>query len=189
MLSSRNIHFAILGVIIGATFGYIFAFYQVQKTIPPMQPFTGVSSNGHPDVSNEQMIGMFDEALKKDPENEELLTRYGNFLFDIEKYPDAIDKYQKVLKINPKNIDVQTDMGTAYLNVGNPTQALEEYKKSLQANPNHILTLHNLFIYDIDVVHDLDGATEVLARMEKADPQYQPLASLRQKLAQEKSKK
>ena len=34
MFSSRNIHFAILGIILGATTGYIFAFYQVQSSMP-----------------------------------------------------------------------------------------------------------------------------------------------------------
>src|SRR5271167_892657 len=114
MLSSRNIHFAILGIILGSTFGYIFAFYQVEKDMPAPRATSAATPNGHPDVSNDQMLGMFQDALQKDPENEELLTRYGNFLFDIARYEDAIGAYQKVLKLNPGNIDVQTDMGTAY---------------------------------------------------------------------------
>jgi hypothetical protein len=34
MFSSRNIHFAVLGIILGASSGYILAFYQIDKKIP-----------------------------------------------------------------------------------------------------------------------------------------------------------
>jgi len=53
MFSSRNIHFAILGVILGATSGYILAFYQVQASMPPASRSANSNvPNGHPDVKN-----------------------------------------------------------------------------------------------------------------------------------------
>ena len=38
MFSSRNIHFAILGLILGASIGYIAAFYQAEASFVPKAP-------------------------------------------------------------------------------------------------------------------------------------------------------
>src|SRR5437773_10942108 len=84
MLSSRNIHFAILGIILGATSGYIFAFYQIDKNASEKtRTLARISdSQGHPNVSNEQVLAMFKTQLEKNPNDVELLSRYGDFLSD-----------------------------------------------------------------------------------------------------------
>jgi len=112
MISSRNIHFAILGIILGATSGYIFAFYQIDKNVP--EKTRTLSRKGdsegqaHPNVSNDQILAMFKTQLEKNPNDAELLSRYGDFLSDIERYQDAADAYKKVLAIEPENINAQT---------------------------------------------------------------------------------
>src|SRR6478735_3903117 len=109
MFTSRNIHFAILGIILGATTGYIFAFYQVQSSTPRTLPAPAKQSStpqGHPDVSNEQLVTMFKEALAKNPNDTTLMTRYANFLFDLGKYNESVEWFQKVLAIQPNNLDV-----------------------------------------------------------------------------------
>src|SRR5437762_5699852 len=95
MLSSRNIHFAILGIILGATSGYIFAFYQIDKNAPEKTRTLARNSDsqGHPNVSNEQVLAMFKTQLEKNPNDVELLSRYGDFLSDIEHYQEAVDAY------------------------------------------------------------------------------------------------
>ena len=67
MLNSRNIHFAILGIILGAASGYIFAFYQVQSSMPRALPAQQGSNTpqGHPGVNNDQLLAMFKEALDR----------------------------------------------------------------------------------------------------------------------------
>src|ERR1051326_2916718 len=99
MFSSRNIHFAILGIIIGATAGYILAFYQVQAAMPPAAsagaPHAGDAKksnlpNGHPQVTNDQLVAMFKAALEKNPNDTTLMTKYANFLFDTGKVSEAV---------------------------------------------------------------------------------------------------
>src|SRR6185503_16319660 len=115
MVSSRNIHFAILGIILGATSGYIFAFYQIEQKIPdqapPPQAAQG-TQQGHPDVSNEQVLAMFKERIAQNPTNVELWSKYGDFLSDIGQFQEAVDAYKKLLALDPKNLDAQTFMGT-----------------------------------------------------------------------------
>src|SRR5262245_50898691 len=118
MLTSRNIHFAILGIILGATSGYILAFYQVQSSMPRSLPAAQEpgGTQGHPNVSNEQLLGMFKEALAKNPNDTTLMTRYANFLFDLGKFNEAVEQFQKVVALQPTNLDVRTDFATALWN-------------------------------------------------------------------------
>src|SRR5438093_13277343 len=90
MFTSRNIHFAILGIILGATSGYIFAFYQVQSSTPRAVPSTQAPGQ-HPEVNNDQLLAMFKEALAKNPNDTTLMTRYANFLFDLGRFNESVE--------------------------------------------------------------------------------------------------
>ena len=191
MLSSRNIHFAILGIILGATSGYIFAFYQIEKKIPdqapPPQAAQGGAQQGHPDVSNDQVLAMFKEQIAKNPTDVELLSRYGDFLSDIGQFQQAVDAYKKVLELDPKNLNAQTFMGTALWNLGKKDEAIAMYQKSIQADPNHMATLYYLALVDMDH-KDLNAAAEKVARLEKQDPTQPVLKELKQRLEEERKK-
>jgi cytochrome c-type biogenesis protein CcmH/NrfG len=190
MLSSRNIHFAILGIILGATSGYIFAFYQIEQKIPdqalPPQAAQG-APQGHPDVSNERVLAMFKEQIAKNPTNVELLSRYGDFLSDIGQFQEAVDAYKKVLALDPKNLNAQTFMGTALWNLGKKDEAIAIYQKSLQADPNHMATLYYLALVDLDH-KDVNAAAEKVARLEKQDPTQPILKELKQRIEEERKK-
>jgi len=189
VLSSRNIHFAILGIILGATSGYIFAFYQIDKKLPagPRVIDTGAGS-GHPDVSNDQILAMFKEQLQKDPKNAEVWSRYGDFLSDIERYQEAVDAYKETLKLNPANIDAQTFMGTALWNLGKKEEAVAIYEKSLKTNPQHVPTLYYMAFVDLDRDHNIDAASKRLAQIEKIDPSQPALADLKKRIDEERNK-
>jgi Tfp pilus assembly protein PilF len=186
MFSSRNIHFAILGIILGATSGYIFAFYQVQSSMPrtALSPLP----QNHPEVNNEQLLTMFKEALAKNPNDPTLMTRYANFLFDVGKFAEAVDWFEKVLVLQPGNLDVQTDLGTALYNAGQKDKAMAEYQAALKVDPKHMTTLHNLVIVHLEE-RDIPAAEQVFKHMEEIDPKYDGLPSLRQRLAEVKAGK
>src|SRR6516164_4275931 len=134
MFNSRNIHFAILGIIIGAASGYIFAFYQVQAGMPRTVAAASESNlpQGHPNVSNDQLLAMFKEALQKNPNDTMLMTRYANFLFDTGKFSEAADWFHKVSMQQPDNLDVLTDLGTALWNAGKKDEAMGTYRQILK---------------------------------------------------------
>ena len=119
MLTSRNIHFAILGIILGASSGYILAFYQVKKAMPPPAISAPGSSSStpenHPDVTNEELLAMFKEAMEKSPNDPKLMTRYGTFLFQLGKFPEARGWFEKVLVLQPNDIDVRVGLVVVHL--------------------------------------------------------------------------
>jgi len=184
MFSSRNIHFAILGIILGATSGYIFAFYQVQSSMPRAMP--SAQAQSRPDVNNEQLLTMFKDALAKNPNDTTLMTRYANFLFDMGKFAEAVQWFQKVLALQPGNLDVRTDLGTALWNAGQKDKAMAEYQAALKADPKHVSTLHNLVIVHLEE-RDTAAAEQVLKQIEEIDPKYDGLASLKQRLSEVKA--
>jgi tetratricopeptide (TPR) repeat protein len=185
-MSSRNIHFAILGIILGAASGYVFAFYQVQSSMDRTPPALTANSNkppGHPEVSNDELLAMFKQALAKSPNDTTLMTRYANFLFDLGRFNEAVEWFEKVVSIQPDNLDVRTDLGTALWNTGQKDKAMAEYQRILQTDPKHVATLHNMAIVFLGD-RDFPSADRVIKQIETIDPKYEGLESLKNRLAE-----
>jgi tetratricopeptide (TPR) repeat protein len=186
MFSSRNIHFAILGIILGGTLGYIFAFYQVQASMPAPTSSGPAASNskapaGHPNVTNEQLLAMFKEALEKNPNDTTLITKYANFLFDTGKFSEAVTWFEKVAALQPESPDARTDLGTALWNAGQKDKAMAQYQSALKIDPKHMATLHNLtIVYEED--RKLADAEKTIKQMEVIDPKYEGLDTLKKRL-------
>jgi len=194
MFSSRNIHFAILGIILGGTLGYIFAFYQVQASMPAAAPPSAAANSnsnlpgGHPNVSNEQILGMFKEALAKNPNDTTLMTKYANFLFDSGKFAEAVSWFEKVVALQPESPDAKTDFGTALWNAGEKDKAMAQYRAALKIDPKHMATLHNLtIVYEED--RKLAEAEKTLKQMEAIDPKYEGIDTLKKRLDELKASK
>jgi Flp pilus assembly protein TadD len=188
MFSARNVHYAILGIILGATSGYIFAFYQVQRSAPPAPAAATNVPENHPQVTEEQMLALFKEALEKNPNEPELMTRYANYLFDQRKFGEAAEWYRKVLSIQPDNLNVRTDMATTLWNMGDTKGATAEYEAAHRLDPKHVPTLHNLVVAHMDGTGDLQKAEELLRQLETLDPNYSGLPALQVRLQERKSR-
>ena len=115
MFTSRNIHFAILGIILGSAFGYIFAFYQVQASMPPPISAASQAPANHPEVTNEQMLALFKQALDKNPNEPELLTRYASFMFSLGRYTETAETLQKLLTVKPNDMQTMEDLFLVHL--------------------------------------------------------------------------
>src|SRR5262245_42935963 len=146
MFSSRNIHFAILGIILGASTGYIYAFYQAEKSFPPTPAVNsqGLPSN-HPDVNNEQMVELLRKAVEENPNQPEMVARYANVLFNAGRIEEALVWYGKVLELQPDNVDVRSLRGAVYWRIGKIDEAEADLERSLKTNPDHIPALYGMF--------------------------------------------
>jgi tetratricopeptide (TPR) repeat protein len=183
MFSSRNIHFAILGIILGGASGYIFAFYQAQNSIQraPAAAAATAPPQDHPDVSNEQMVAMFNEALQKNPNDPELMRRYARFLSDTGKFQESIEWFQKLVALNPDNPNAHADIATAYWNMGQKDKALAELEAAAKIDPKNISLARNLFLVQLRM-GQTTAAAESLKRIEEVDPKLAGLSELKQQL-------
>src|SRR5262245_14647385 len=123
MFSSRNIHFAILGIILGASAGYVYAFYQAQSVLPP-PPVTQSLPANHPDVNNEQMLELLKKAIEENPNQPEMVSRYANVLFNAGRIEEALGWYSKLLELQPDNLDARSLRGAVYWRMGRIDEAL-----------------------------------------------------------------
>jgi len=147
--------------------------------------------NGQP--SPEQMKQMADtqaapliEKLKSDPNNPELLSSIGNFYYDAQQYPIAVDYYGRALKAKPSDASVRTDMATAYWYMGNADTAIEEFNKALKYEPNKPNTLFNLGLVKWQGKMDINGALADWQKLLATNPNYEGKDKVEQMIAEAK---
>ncbi len=63
----------------------------------------------------------------------------------LERYEEAVEKFQKSIEINPNNESTWSYYGYALLKLGKHSQVIEEFQKSIKINPKQS-TLVNLII-------------------------------------------
>jgi len=189
VFSSRNIHFAVLGIILGASAAYIFAFYQVESTMPAEAQSTqktGLPAN-HPDVNNEQMLDLLRKAIEEKPDQPEMISRYANVLFNMGRWDEALKWYGKVIELQPDNLDARSLRGAVYWRMNKIDEAAADLQSVLRRDPAHVPSLYGMFLLSLHR-HDVPRAEEFFAKIQKVDPTYEGLAELKKRLDEERSK-
>jgi cytochrome c-type biogenesis protein CcmH/NrfG len=126
------------------------------------------------------------EKLRSDPNNFDLLTGVGNFYYDAQQYPAAVDYYGRALKVKPADASVRTDLGTAYWYMGNPDSAIAEFSKALTYEPNKANTLFNLGLVKWQGKMDINGAVADWQRLLATNPNYEAKEKVEQMIAEAK---
>jgi len=159
-------------------------------TAVPPQMGAGAMSQG---PSLAQLKAMADtqaapliEKLKSDPSNTDLLTNIGNFYYDAQQYPIAVDYYGRALKAKPADAAVRTDMATAYWYMGNADAAISEFNKALTYEPNKPNTLFNLGLVKWQGKMDIQGAVADWQKLLAANPNYEGKEKVEQMIAEAK---
>ena len=157
----------------------------------PAPTAMGGATNGQP--SPEQLKQMADtqaapliEKLKSDPNNADLLAGIGNFYYDAQQFPIAVDYYGRALKAKPSDASVRTDMGTAYWYMGNADTAIAEFNKALTYEPNKPNTLFNLGLVKWQGKMDINGAVADWEKLLATNPNYEGKDKVQQMIAEAK---
>jgi len=95
----------------------------------------------------------------------------GNWYYDHEAWPSAIENYQKAIAQGMDVPDIRTDLGSAYRFNGQPQKALEQYAIAQKQDPKHEASLFNAASVHAFDLHEHDKATalwdEYLTRFPK----------------------
>lgn len=126
------------------------------------------------------------EKLKSDPNNPDLLANIGNFYYDAQQYPIAVDYYGRALKAKPSDAAVRTDMATAYWYMGNADAAIVEFNKALTYEPNKANTLFNLGLVKWQGKMDIQGAVADWEKLLATNPNYEGKEKVQQMIAEAK---
>jgi len=192
MFSSRNIHLAILGIILGASAGYVVAFYKANAALmpPPLSPAqaeNGVPS-GHPDVNSEQMLDAMRQAVEKDPKNPEILTRYGMALLEANHPDEAAQWFKKSLDLDPNNAETRSMYGAVLWRTGSKDVAKQELEAALKRDPRSLLSAHVLALIALEQ-RDMARADQLIKQIETIEPAYSQLPELKTRLQAERAGK
>ncbi|HVM92014.1 MAG TPA: tetratricopeptide repeat protein [Terriglobales bacterium] len=163
----------------------------VQAASAPAPSAMGAAPNAQP--TPEQLKQMADtqaapmlEKLKSDPNNPELLSSIGNFYYDAQQFPIAVDYYKRALKAKPADAAVRTDMATAYWYMGNADEAIAEFNKSLTYEPNKPNTLFNRGMVKWQGKMDINGAVADWEKLLATNPNYEGKDKVEQMIAEAK---
>jgi len=126
------------------------------------------------------------DKLKSDPTNPELLVNVGNFYYDAQQYPVAVEYYARALKTKPADANVRTDMATAYWYMGDADTAIAEFNKALSDEPNKPNTLFNRGLVKWQAKMDIEGAVADWEKLLATNPNYEGKEKVEQMIAEAK---
>ena len=185
MFSSRNLHFAVLGIILGASSGYVFAFYRAQSSqTPPALTETQAQSDmpaGHPGVDNEQMLAAMKKAVEADPTHPDVVKRYAMALFEANQFQESGKWFGKAVELDPKNVDTRSMYGAVLWRLGDRDGAAIQLQETLKLDPRNVPSLHGLALLALEK-QDSVQAAQFIKQIEGIEPDYSQLPELRTRL-------
>jgi cytochrome c-type biogenesis protein CcmH/NrfG len=137
-------------------------------TVPAAAPANPLVAAGDLD----SMAAPLKAALRKDPNNFDVLVQLGNLYFDKQVFAPAIEYYGRALELHPKDVNVRTDLGTAYWYSGAPQEAVAEYKQALAVDPGHPQTLFNMGVVYKDGLKDPADAVAAWEKLLRLHPDH-----------------
>jgi len=84
------------------------------------------------------------QALKKAPQNAEILNNIGNCQFKLGRIEDALESWKAALKITPRSGKICNNLGIAYYQLDKNKDAVEYYKKAILFEPEFPDPYYNL---------------------------------------------
>jgi Tfp pilus assembly protein PilF len=190
MVSSRNIHFAILGIILGASTGYVAAFYKASAAQTPpaltqTQAEGGQVPAGHPELDNEAMLEAMKKAVENDPTSPEVIIRYGMALFDAGHLTESEEWFSKAVSLAPDNIEARSMYGAVLWRTGKKDAAEVQLEAALKIDPKNIPSLHGLVLLNLEK-KNYTKAEQFIKQIEGVEPEYRQLSDLKNRLRTER---
>ena len=104
----------------------------------------------------------------------------GNWNYDRQNWPHAIEHYEEAIARGADNADVRTDLGNCFRFLGQTEKALEQYQIAQNQNPQHENSLFNQISLFAQVLHDHERAESVAKDFIARFPQSPRAESARQ---------
>lgn len=139
---------------------------------------------GHPPINTNELLGSLRQAAEQNPNDARAAAALANGLFDARRFEEAVFWYKRALALDAKDLNARTDLGSAYYNLNRHDEAIAEFERVLALDATHAQALYNLAVVKLNGKRDVVGARAALARLERAHPNFPPLAELKQSVEQ-----
>lgn len=135
---------ALLSVVVVGIYGYR---YVVPEN--PPDPHANVPVTAAPAQTpafDQEHYGHLLERVRANPGGFSENVDLGNFLFDSQKFEEAILYYDKAIEANAKAADVIVDAGVCHFNLDQIDRAKVYFEKALNVDDTHVNALYNMGI-------------------------------------------
>lgn len=142
-LSGQNILFlvTILSLLVAALYGYRYI-----RPLPKVDPHAKMPITGQVSQFDQEHYQHLQENLKAKPDGFKENVDLANFLFDNQRYEEALIYYLQALQIDPNQPDVLVDAGVSYFNLKKLDEARTYFEKALKIDSQHLNALYNMGI-------------------------------------------
>lgn len=145
----------------------------------PSQPTIGEALRLLEQKRYTEARNLLSDALKKDPQNPDLLTAQGMTLTRMRLLDDAVKVLRQVTTLRPRSADAQINLGVALADLSNQVEALKHFESAIQLN-SQIAMAH---YYRGRALHELKRSAEAEASLLTALRLQPSLASAKLTLA------
>ncbi|MBN2364870.1 MAG: tetratricopeptide repeat protein [Calditrichaeota bacterium] len=142
-LSGMNVIYLVilLSLIVVGIYG--FRFVKPVKTENPHAGMPGPQQQEPAAISDPQHLQHLRENLEANPDGFRENVEMANFLYDNQRFHEAIPYYIKALEINPRDPNVIVDTGVSYFNIQDYEEAKKYFERALAIDANHVNALYN----------------------------------------------
>lgn len=120
------------------------------------------------DEKLEEASATFEQALRIDPDNVEVLLKLGYARFHLGDHVDALRVYDRVLDIDVANAEAWNLKGLVHYEQKNYSRALDAAQKSVESNPNYGMGWYNKACF-LSLLNQVPEAIEALKRSIEID--------------------
>jgi cytochrome c-type biogenesis protein CcmH/NrfG len=178
---------ALISLIIVGFYGYRFLAPKSNEN-PHIHTNEAAPQQQQAPVFDQNMFNQLKSRVEASPNNAQANVDLGNFLFDNQRFDEAIGYYEKALEINPKNPDVLVDAGVCDFNMQRLAEAKNYFEKALEVDPKHANALYNLGVVSAQQ-GDMSGMLGAWEKLIEVAPESGPAQTARQMMEQVKNSK
>lgn len=150
-------------------------------TLPADQADTSLPE-GHPPLDVAQRWRTLQEAADKNPRDPQAAMELGDFLYDLQRWEQAVFWYRRTLELDPKRTDARTDLATCYFHLNRFEEALADYARVLELEPNKPQALYGLALTRLHGKQDRAGALQAFEQLRRSHPDFPGLEQLAREL-------
>lgn len=195
---------AVFGILLGFIAGYLLHEVMASRQPPrmvagaqgtapgtqsmpgPGGPPGGPPEQGSPQALQQEMQGL-ERFIQENPDNAEAIRRLADLNFEQQRWPQARDLYTRFLELQPGNPDVLSDLGVVYRGLQDYPKALAQFDEAQRRMPDHWQSRFNEAIVLAFDLKRYDEAEQVLAELEKLQPNNPNVAQLAQEMQKRKN--
>ena len=124
----------------------------------------------------EMALMLFQDTLKKNPENEEAYSYIGDIYLERKDYANALSSYRKALELNPSRAENYFRMGQVNYYMKSADEAIKNFQKTYEIDPKLTFAYYHIGLTHLMLRRNKEmtiGSWEEFLRLAPEDPQYE----------------